>query len=109
MTLLVSVDQVKAHVNLDHDLSDEDIELKIHGASAMILGFIKSNADSLVDSSGAVVADVPYDIQIATCLLVGFLFARRGEDGGAGAGLVDGYPPPDVRFFLHRYRTPTVT
>ena len=107
MTMLVTLDQAKLHLKMDHDLDDDDITLKIHAASGMILNYLKDNALNYVDTSGVAIADIPYEIKAATLVLVGMLYGNAGEDGGTGAGWSNDQPPY-IRGMIYRYRTPTV-
>jgi hypothetical protein len=106
MTMLVTLQEAKDQLEMDHALSDEQITLKIKGASAAILGYLKDNALNYVDTSGEVTAIIPDDIKLATLVLVGNLYPNRGEDGGTGSGWSN-YLPPQVVGLIYRYRTPT--
>ena len=114
MTLLVTVDQAKAHLEMDHDLSDELIEMQIHIASEAVLGYLKDAALTFTDTSGELILDssgnpdIPWRVKGATLMLLGALFGNRGEDGGLAAGFTMGFLPPAVTSLLYPLRIPTV-
>lgn len=107
---LVNLDQAKVHLRVDHDEDDDDIQQKIEAASAAVVTYLKSGADSFVDTSGAVVADVPQDVQFATLLLVGHFYKNREAQGDSPvpAAYGYGYLPLGVTALLYPYRTPTL-
>lgn len=114
MTLLVTLEEAKEHLEMDHDASDDKIERMIHQASQIVLDHIKDRALEIVDTSGELIVDssgnsaVPYNVQAAVLLMIGVLFGNRGEDGGQAAGFSEGYLPPGVRALLFGKRTPTI-
>ena len=107
MTMLVTLDQAKLHLRVDHDSDDDDITLKVHAASASVLSYLKDNALNYVDSSGVALGEIPYELQAATLLLLGALYGNRGEDGGTSSGFSN-YLPPAVVSLLYPLRVPTV-
>jgi hypothetical protein len=107
VTLLVTLDQVKAHLRVDNDDEDDDLTLKIHAASAAVLSYLKDTAYLYVDTSGETIADIPYQVQAATLLLMGAFYGNRGEDGGQSSGFGN-YLPPAVVALLYPLRVPTV-
>ena len=52
MTMLVTLDQAKSHLRVDHDADDEDITLKIEAASAAVLAYVEDSQYLFLDSSG---------------------------------------------------------
>lgn len=112
MTMLVTFDQGKAHLRADNDVEveDADIEFKIRQASAAVLTYLKSNAALYVDTSGEIVAEIPYDIQAATLLMLGALCKNRepAADAPVPAQWGYGYLPSEVVSLLYPFRTPTV-
>lgn len=112
--MLVTLDQAKAHLRVDTDAEDEDLTLRIHAASVAVLAYLKDSAlqfteadgSPLVDSSGIV--PVPYQVQVATLMLVGTLYGSRGEDGGQAAQIQMGYLPPIVTAMLYPLRDPAL-
>jgi len=110
MTMLVTLQQGKDHLEMDHDLSDALITAKIEQASAAVLRYLKSNAMLYVDTSGEPIGEVPADIQAATLLMLGELFKNRepSNDASVPAQWGYGYLPGQVVSLLYSYRTPTV-
>jgi hypothetical protein len=114
MTMLVSLDDGKAHLRVDHDIEDSDIALKIHAASAAVLNYLKaagiadfvdSSGELPVDSSG-VVEWVPYEVRAATLLMLGYLYKDRDND--AGHEYETGYLPRPVTALLYARRDPAL-
>ncbi len=114
--MLVSLEEARAHIRSDTNDDEADLTLKIKGASAAVMTYIKvaSWADSSglvpVDSSG-VAYDTPDDIKSACLLLIGeFYKNREGEqsqpvDGQYGYGFLS----RAVLALLYPYRVPTVS
>lgn len=106
---LVNLDQAKAHLRVDHDEDDDDIQQKIEAASAAVVTYLKSGADSFVDTSGEVIADVPQDVQFATLLLVGHFYKNREAQADDPVPVFGyGYLPRGVMALLYPYRIPTL-
>jgi phosphate uptake regulator len=116
MTMLITLDQGKAHLRVTHDAEDTDIEAQIHAASALVINYLKDAADTFLDSSGEVVTDssdlpvVPYEVQAAVKLMLGDLYKNREPkpddvvDGQYGYG----YLPRAVVALLYNLRDPTL-
>lgn len=114
--MLVSLEQAKAHLRMDHDFDDSDITLKIEGASAAVLDYLKDYADSFLDSNGEVIEDsngnpdVPYQVKAATLLMLGDLYANREPipTDPVDAQYGYGYLPRAVIALLYPLREPTI-
>lgn len=52
MTMLVTLDEAKLHLRVDHDADDEDITLKVEAASAAVLAYVEDSQYLFLDSSG---------------------------------------------------------
>lgn len=95
--MLVTLDQVKAH--LDYELSfterDDDLTLKLEQASAIVLDYIKVADDYWQDSNGVPVG-VPPLITAAVLIVVDALFEKKEPLSQAVMDLV------------HRYRDPAM-
>jgi hypothetical protein len=46
MTMLITLDQGKAHLRVTHDAEDTDIEAQIHAASALVINYLKDAAEA---------------------------------------------------------------
>lgn len=110
--MLVSLEAAKDHLRVDNDDEDSDLTLKIAGASAAVLRYLKSDgiadfADSsgelMLDSSG-VAEGVPFEVQAATLLMLGYLYKDRDND--AGHEYETGYLPRPVTALLYGRRDP---
>jgi hypothetical protein len=111
MTMLVSLQQASDHLRRDTNADDNDLTLKVKGASAAVMRFIgehnlftDSAGDFIEDSSGVAV-DVPEDIQVATLLLIGDIYSGRAAGDFANG---DWFLPGYVMAFLYPYRDPTL-
>lgn len=113
MVMLVSLAQAKEHLRVDDADNDNDLILKIHAASAAVLNYIRNGADVFTDSSGEPIVDsngnpigIPYDVQAATLLMIGYLYRMRdnNEDGEFEMG----YLPKPVTALLYVYRVPSL-
>lgn len=113
MTMLVTLDQAKAHLRVTHSSDDADIELKVEAASGAVLNYLKSAADAFLDSSGEPimttdsppVSTVPREVQQATLLMLGWMFNFRE---GEGQGMTPGYLPVAVVSLLYPLRDPAL-
>jgi hypothetical protein len=114
MVMLVSLDQAKDHLRIDNDAEDNDLVLKIKGASRAVMRYLKdTGTESFTDSFGDVYEDsngvalnVPEDIQSATLLMLGYL--HRDRDGDTEKAYTMGFLPAAVTALLYPLRTPTV-
>jgi len=113
MVMLVTLDEGKAHLRVTHELEDEDIQLRIEAASESVISYLKDASLDFVDTGGDLVLDssgnnaVPKRVKMATLLLLGALYAHRGEDGGEAAKFRMGFLPPAVTALLYPRRVPT--
>jgi len=118
MAMLVTLEQAKDHLQMDHDADDADITLKIHAASGAVVNYLKSSADPYFDSSGNVITDssgdpeVPFEVKAATLILVAEMYKNREgltEDPIGGAAQITygyGYLPRSVVALLYPLRDP---
>lgn len=122
MTMLITLDEAKAHLRVDHNLDDDDIEDAIEDASAAVLAYIGDNQYLFLDTGGDALdlEDTSADqaglraqalCKRATKLLVGTFYRYR--DGAAETVQVDsrfgyGYLPQPVTALLYSLRDPTV-
>lgn len=111
--MLVTLQQAKDDLKMDHDVDDADITLKIQAASAAIVNYLKDYADSFLDSSGDVIMDssgepdVPYEIKAATLLMVRDFYMHL-EPNQVDAQYGYGYLPRAVTALLYPLRDPTI-
>lgn len=102
---LVTLEQAKQHLQMDHDLDDALISSKIEQASEIVVDYLKLpgppsewNSDSAAESPGL---GVPPLIQSAVLLAVGELYKNR--EASAAQVLSAG-----VTSLLHRQRDPSM-
>jgi hypothetical protein len=112
--MLVTLQQARDHLRSDDTADNNDLTLKIHAASAIVVdyiqgpgidGFTDSAGDVLLDSNGEPL-DVPYAVQAATLLMIGYLYRLR--DGDADKEFSQGYLPFPVMSLLNPYRDPSL-
>lgn len=113
MTLLISLDAAKAHLNMDHDADDDLIETYISAASEAVIDYIGDASLTFVDSTGILTVDeedVPARVQQAVKILVTYFYTNRAGDP---AQHIDqkfgyGYLPLAVTALLYPLRIPPV-
>ena len=113
MVMLVSLQQGKDHLRVDNSDEDNDLTLKIQAASAAVLNYIRNGADIFTDSTGEPLLDsndapigIPYEVQAATLLMLGYLYKDRDADPDKAYEL--GYLPKPVMALLYPHRTPSL-
>lgn len=112
--MLVTLQQASDHLRRDTSADDTDLTLKIHAASGMVMNYIQGpGVDNFTDSAGDVFLDsngepiyVPYEVQAATLLMIGYLYKHR-DDNEDGA-FERGYLPAPVCAILTPFRDPSV-
>lgn len=118
MTLLVSLDEAKAHLYVDHDADDDLITLYIHAASGAVLNYIGDVQYDFVDTGGNLVSDtndpndgvVPNVVRQATLLMVGDFYSNREPKSSdpVHENYGYGYLPRAVVALLYPLRDPTI-
>jgi hypothetical protein len=113
MVMLVSLQQAKDHLRVDNSDGDNDLTLKIHAASGVVLNYIRNGADIFTDSAGDPILDsndnpigIPYEVQAATLLMLGYLYVNRDADPDKAYS--HGMLPNDVTALLYPYRVPSL-
>lgn len=122
--MYVTLARAKQHLNMDHDLDDNLIEVYVRAASGAVKNYLKSaspyeverdsNDDIILDSSGdpIYVVDsagdklVSYPVQAAVLLMVGFLYKDRDEN--PDSAFDRGYLPKPVTALLYALRDPAL-
>lgn len=115
---LVTLEQASAHCRRDSGDDDADFELKVEGASEMVMDYISESAKAAwTDSAGEPLEDsngdplnVPKRIKNATLTLIEHLY--RNRDGATDDKVPEqfgyGYLPQGVTALLYSLRKPTV-
>lgn len=125
--MLVTLDQAKRHLQMDHDVDDQDILDKIAQASGAVLTYMQgapigrpqrdSQGAVVLDSQGDVVYEqdstgifVRREIEIATLLLLAEFYKNREgkQDGEIAAQWGYGYLPRPVVALLFPLRKPAL-
>lgn len=108
MIAFVTLDEAKAHLRIDTDEGDDDLQQKIYSASAAILDYIQSSRDVVVDDDGAVIEGTNEldRVKMATLLLVGIW--DRVRNGEEETTYQHGYLPFTVTSLIYSLRQPTI-
>lgn len=75
MAALVSLAQAKAHLRIDSDAANTDVQFKVEQASAIILAYLAATVDP-----GWTVDTAPVNVQSAVLLMLGHLYEHRGDN-----------------------------
>ena len=118
--MLITLQQAKDHLMMDHDQDDTHITLLANAAGAAVIEYLKDGA-TFLDSSGEVPVDsagepdgIPYNVQAATLILLAEMYKNREgltEDPIGGAAQITygyGYLPRSAVALLYPLREPTV-
>lgn len=98
--MLVTMQQVKTHLFIDHDQDDAKLLEIASDASEIILNYLKKPVDYWQDSSGEP-SGVPGSVRAATLKTAAALYENR--DGSGTPALSQ-----DVMDMIHRYRDPAL-
>ena len=98
MTMLVTLDEAKAHLRIDGADSDGEITLLTEAASEVVLRYIKVPSEEEIPADGA------DSVKAATLLVLGNLFRFGGDELNPETVL-----SLSVRAVLHSLRTPTLS
>jgi hypothetical protein len=115
--MLVTLEEAKAQISVDYDVSDALIELHVKAASRAVCNYLKDAQYTFLDTSGELPTDtsgdpitsgVPPEVKMATLVLIDDFFNHRGP---APTDPVDpqygyGYLPRAVVALLYPLRDP---
>lgn len=106
----VTLDQVKAQCQVDHELDDTLLEQKANAAEAAVLEYLDDEVgDSFIDSSGVPVpnATVPPQVIEAILVLTAILYRFR-DDPTLDNKIQHGFLPFAVTMTLYPLRDPAL-
>jgi len=105
---LVTLDQVKAGLRIDHDDDDEQLNLLISASSERIIRYLKGRAKEVLglNDEGTEASNVPASVTAATMMLVGYLYRSTDEDPEKDWEL--GKLPKSVSSMIYQYRDPAL-
>jgi uncharacterized phage protein (predicted DNA packaging) len=106
---LVTLEEAKKHLAMDHDEDDELIAIYVSAASNAVLNYITARVDQEPDSSSSVDWPIPPVVKAATLLLIGDFYKNREsktDDPVIGVDYGFGHLPRTVIALLYAYRTP---
>lgn len=111
---LVTLDQLKAHLKLSGTDEDDDLELKLAQAEAVVLSYVTQRVSDADDWETTVNAwtssTVPPQVQAAILMQTGELYRYRGDDEAADTHQKrePGMLSPYVMALLYRFRDPAL-
>jgi hypothetical protein len=118
---LITVAQARAHVRVDHQAEDAQLDEFVEAASAAVVNYLKSGADVFLNTLGlpeeiysddsppqVIAYAVPAEVQVATKILVGYFFRNRDGREPNADGWQPGYLPPAVTALLYPLRDPAL-
>jgi hypothetical protein len=107
--MLITLEAMKEHLQMDHDEDDDDIERKIKQASRIVLDnlddddlYLDSGGEVLEDSDGEI--DVPETVKAAVTLLTQMLY--KGEL--VSTDMEGNYLPAPVKNLLYPRKLPAM-
>ena len=100
MTDIVTLEEVKAHVEVDHDLDDDLLDEKRLAAEAAVIDYLEN--DEL-----AYGAESAPQVREAVLQLVATLYRYR-DDPTMDNKILHGFLPFSVTMLIYRLRDPTV-
>jgi len=108
MIAFVTLEEAKAHLRIDTDAGDDELQQKIYSASASVLDYIQSSRDVIVNDDGDVIEGTNEldRVKMATLLLVGIL--DRVRNGEEETTYHQGYLPFTVTSLIYSLRKPTI-
>ncbi|KNA27999.1 DNA-packaging protein [Pantoea ananatis] len=108
MLEFVTLDEAKAHLRVDTDAGDQDLQLKIYSASAAVFDYIQGSREKVVGDDGNVITDAPelQRVKQATLILIGIL--DRVRSGEEEQHYQQGQLPFSVTSLIYSLRKPSV-
>ena len=112
--MLVTVEAASQHVRRDTTEDDADFTSIVMAASSAVMNYLEQTGESWGDSAGDPIEDsngvamnVPYAVQAATKMMVGYLYSERYGSNEHTTQVQGFYLPIGVTALLYPYRTPT--
>ena len=81
--MIVSLEDAKAHLRVQHDEEDTLIEGLISQAQAAAEDFCRVSFEPFLDATGSE-TEVPGPVKLAVLLMVGYFYEHREAEDGAG-------------------------
>ena len=115
MEELVSLDQLKAHINVSSSANDDDLQVKLETAQELVIDYINqrlSAAEALVwEAEIAAWTDetAPKRVRAAILQMGAWLYQHRGDEHPSDSPKLEpGDLPPEVKMYLWRLRDPAI-
>lgn len=101
---LVTLEQAKLRIRMQHDLLDDDIQIMIDAGTEAVLQYLGVEESEYEDSSGGLAQDPP--ARVVDAILE---YVRIRSRGAADADKFQpGYLPSSVQSILYPLRTPSI-
>jgi uncharacterized phage protein (predicted DNA packaging) len=97
-----TLEATKSALRIDHDDDDANLSLLITASTRMVASYLKAAAPD-----PEFLSEVSEEIQVATIMLVGYLYAN--PDSNPDKAFDPGYLPAPVQSILYPLRTPTLS
>ena len=102
MTALLTLEEIKAHLRVDHDADDEMLMDKVRQATAVLLAYIQGSRDKVIREDGEL---IPGE---ALTRMKGAAMLYRNPDLAEREELLQGELPFSVSVLIYDLRCPTV-
>jgi len=109
MIELATLEDTKKALNVWEDDDDQILSLYIKSASKAVVNYLKGQVLAVlgdIGEDGQPIATVPEEVQLATIMLVGFVY--RDPDGNDSKEWDQGYLPRPVTALLYPLRDPAI-
>ena len=107
MTALLTLEEIKAHLRVDHDADDDMLMDKVRQATAVLLAYIQGSRDKVIREDGELIpGEALTRMKGAAMRLTGMLY--RNPDLAEREDLVQGELPFSVSVLIYDLRCPTV-
>ncbi|MFS1564123.1 MAG: head-tail connector protein [Candidatus Arsenophonus phytopathogenicus] len=105
MIEVVTLEEIKSHLRIDHDVLDADLQLKINSSTAAVLDFVD---DWLQKNDKKEITDSPdfYRVKSAVMILTGILY--RDPDGADKGLYPKGELPYPVKALINSLHKPVI-
>ncbi|HHY8007178.1 TPA: head-tail connector protein, partial [Escherichia coli] len=103
MTALLTLEEIKAHLRVDHDADDDMLKDKVRQATAVLLAYIQGSRDKVIREDGELIpGEALTRMKGAAMRLTGMLY--RNPDLAEREELIQGELPFSVSVLIYDLR-----